>query len=101
MTEGSAASVGVWIPASAGMTDWSAEGAFPFTATVGAVREPPLRKAGAENSVHPGSGMRGHSMRSAPALASAVGGIVEHGKRVVEEVFHAHAETVEVALRGR
>ena len=26
---------------------------------------------------------------------------MEHGKHVVEEVFHAHAETVEVALRGR
>ena len=61
--------MGVWIPDSAGMTDWPAEGAFPFSATVGAVREPPLRKAGAENSVQPGSGMRGHSIRRAPALA--------------------------------
>ena len=101
MTEGSAASVGVWIPASAGMTDWSAEGAFPFTATVGAVREPPLTQ-GRCGKLGP-AGQRDarplHPQRA--GVVSAVGRIVEYGKHVVEEVLYAHAETVEVALRDR
>ena len=35
-----------------------------------------------------------HAQRTGVGLA--VGGIVQHGERVVEQVFHAHAEAVEV-----
>ena len=41
-----------------------------------------------------------HAQRARVGLA--VGGIVQHGEHVVEQVFHAHAEAVEVTPgRGR
>ena len=39
-----------------------------------------------------------HAQRA--GVGRAVGGIVQHGERVVEQVFHAHAEAVEVAPGG-
>ena len=51
-------------------------------------------------SGQPESGMRGHSILSAPGVGLAVGGIVEHGKGVVEQVRHAYSEPVEEALCG-
>ena len=34
-------------------------------------------------------------------IGRTVGGVMKHGKRMVEEVFYIHAETFEVSLRGR
>ena len=54
---------------------------------------PGVRPAGERNT------RPAHAERSGVGLA--VGGIVQHGQDVVEQVFHAGVDLFEIALRGR